>query len=168
MCVLLLTQGKASQRFNLDLATRFSRPPCRLSSPFTVSLFPTPAAISVNLFPRSRRLSSSLSLSSITLMNGEGACRVTTGIVSANASLSFWQIGPINLIYHHFPSSFNKFLWAFPPLMTGHGDESPRGKPRHYSAARATHHMLLQAHYCFSINVHTRGHITCQGPLSWR
>lgn len=51
-------------------------------------------------------------------MNSEGACRATAGIVSGNAPLSFWQIGPINLIYHHFPSSFNKFLWAFPPLMT--------------------------------------------------
>ncbi len=63
-------------------------------------------------------LLSGFSLPSITLMNSDGGSRVMAGVVSVNASSPFWQIAPINLIYHYFPSSFNKFLWAFPPLMT--------------------------------------------------
>lgn len=140
---------------------------------YSVTLFSTLPAISVNLLSRSRHLFLRFSLPSITLMNSDGGSRVMAGVVSANASSLFWQIAPINLIYHYFPSSFNKFLWAFPPLMTRclrrglAALRHPRGPARHYSGAQAADHMLLRAHYCFSINVHTRGRITRQGELCW-
>lgn len=85
---------------------------------YSVTLFPTLPAISVNLLSHSHRLFLRFSPPSITLMNSDGESRVMAGAVSARASSPFWQIAPINLIYHYFPSSFNKFLWAFPPLMT--------------------------------------------------
>lgn len=87
-----------------------------LLSLFSVTLLPSMPAISANLL--SRRLFLCFSLPSITLMNSDGGSRVMAGAVSASASSPFWQIAPINLIYHYFPSSFNKFLWASPPLMT--------------------------------------------------
>lgn len=87
-----------------------------LLSLYSVTLFPSMPAISANLL--SRRLFLCFSLPSITLMNSDGGSRVMAGAVSASASSPFWQIAPINLIYHYFPSSFNKFLWASPPLMT--------------------------------------------------
>lgn len=68
-----VSKQSSSNSVSPNFPTRSFSRSCRLSSPFTafnsVSLFPTPAAISVNLYPRSRRLS--VSLSSITLMNSE-------------------------------------------------------------------------------------------------
>lgn len=89
-----------------------------LLSLYSVTLFPSMSAISANLLSRSRRLFLCFSLPSITLMNSDGGSRVMADGVLASASSPFWQIAPINLIYHYFPSSFNKFLWASPPLMT--------------------------------------------------
>lgn len=89
-----------------------------LLSLYSVTLFPTLPAISVNLLSHSHSLFLRFSPPSITLMNSDGGSRVMAGAVSVSASSPFWQIAPINLIYHYFPSSFNKFLWAFPPLMT--------------------------------------------------
>lgn len=83
---------------------------------FCHSVSHTVPAISVNLLSRSFFLG--FCLPSVTLMNSDGGSRVMAGVVSACASSPFWQIAPINLIYHYFPLSFNKFLWAFPPLMT--------------------------------------------------